>query len=88
VSNAIFTVGEEQSAYRLALHELGHALGLGTLAGSTDLMDAAGWQQATGISTLDLYALQTISTISVDEGAPSFIALSQNAPYRVVPESL
>ncbi len=87
VSNAVFTVSEEQLAYRLALHELGHALGLGTLAGSTDLMDAAGWQQATGISTLDLYALQTISTVSVDEGAPSFIALSENAPYRVVSES-
>jgi hypothetical protein len=88
VSNAIFTVSEEQLAYRLALHELGHALGLGTLMGSTDLMDAAGWQQATGISTLDLYALQTISTVSVDEGAPSFIALSENVPYRVVSESL
>lgn len=88
MSKEIFTVSEEQLAYRLALHELGHALGLGTLMGSTDLMDAAGWQQATGISTLDLYALQTISTVGVDAGAPSFIGLSENAPYRVVSESL
>ena len=88
VSKAIFTVSEEQLAYRLALHELGHALGLGELMGSTDLMDAAGWQQATGISTLDLYALQTLSTVSVNVVAPSFIALSENAPYRVVSESL
>ena len=88
VSKAIFTVSEEQLAYRLVLHELGHALGLGEVMGSTDIMDAAGWQQATGISTLDLYALQTLSTISVNVVAPSFIALSENAPYRVVPETL
>ncbi len=88
VSKSIFTVSEEQLAYRLTLHELGHALGLGELMGSTDLMDAAGWQQATGISTLDLYALQTLSTVSVNVAAPSFIALSENAPYRVVSESL
>jgi hypothetical protein len=88
VSKAIFTVSEEQLAYRLVLHELGHALGLGEVMGSTDIMDAAGWQQATGISTLDLYALQTLSTISVNVVAPSFIALSEKVPYRIVSESL
>lgn len=47
------------------------------------MMDASGWQQSPGISSLDLYALQTLAYVPVGSVAPNFIALPEGTPYEV-----
>jgi len=79
-----FNPENENYAYRLALHELGHVLGLGIILGTTDIMDARQFQSddlQPEISTLDLYAIQA--------QAPkfTFVYLPSNIPYNQLPVS-
>ena len=67
-------------ALRLALHELGRVLGLGSVLDGHDIMDPRGTpERATApmyISILDLYALQVLA----GGNAPTFVTLPDNVP--------
>lgn len=75
-----FNPDNENYAYRLALHELGHVLGLGIVLGTTDIMDARQFQSANlqpEISTLDLYAIQAQAPKFTFVNLPSDISYNQ-----------
>ena len=79
-----FNPQNQNYAYRLALHELDHVLGLGILLGTTDIMDARQFQSANlqpEISTLDLYAIQAKAAKF------TFVHLPSNIPYNQLPVS-
>jgi hypothetical protein len=70
-------------AFRLALHEMGRILGLGSILDGRDLMDPRGTiqraSQPPNISTLDLYAIHVLATGT----APSFVTLPQGVPDKL-----
>jgi hypothetical protein len=75
----------QQYAFRLALHELGHVLGLGHVTELTgnDVMDprvAFLATQQSLISTLDLYAIHTLALGIV----PLFIFLPSSVGYQLI----
>jgi hypothetical protein len=74
-----------QYAFRLALHELGHVLGLGHLLDGNDIMDPRGPSylstQQPLISSLDLYAIHTLAS---GETAPAFIYLPSSIAYSLI----
>jgi len=77
----------ELKLYRIALHELGHVLGLGDIIyPEGDIMN--GWgkvllnlTQRVDISTLDLYVINLLSTVSGNLVFPWFICKPSNIPY-------
>lgn len=74
-----------QYAFRLALHELGHVLGLGHLLDGRDIMDPRGpaylATQQPLISSLDLYA---IHTLAFSTSVPMFITLPDSVTYQLI----
>lgn len=87
----IFSAAQEnnstarQYAFRLALHELGHVLGLGHVLDGKDIMDPRGpaylATQQPLISTLDLYAIHTLASSA---SVPNFITLSSTVTYQLM----
>jgi len=87
----IFSAAQErnstarQYAFRLALHELGHVLGLGHVLDGKDIMDPRGPSylatQEPLISTLDLYAIHTLAS---SESSSTFIYLPSSVAYRLI----
>lgn len=77
-------VTAREYAFRLALHELGRVLGLGSVLDGRDIMDPrATPNRATEtplLSTLDLYALNVLASGS----APSFVTLPGDVPNQFV----
>ena len=73
-----------QYALRLALHELGRVLGLGSVLDGRDIMDpTATPSRATEsplLSTLDLYALYVLAS----GNAPNFVTLPSNVQNQFV----
>lgn len=71
-----------QYALRLALHELGRVLGLGSVLDDRDIMDPMSTpsrvNESPAISTLDLYALNVLAS----GNAPSFVTLPSNIPNQ------
>ena len=85
----IFSADQEHNstdrrvAFRIALHELGHVLGLGEMFDGRDVMDPRGNLDATAplISTLDLYTIQLLaSSLSV----PAFVNLPSNITDQTI----
>lgn len=74
-----------QYAFRLALHELGRVLGLGSIIDGRDIMDPRDPSHLTTqqslISTLDLYALHTLAS---GGNVPAFIHLPGSVTYRLI----
>jgi hypothetical protein len=72
-------------AFRLALHELGHVLGLGQVIDGRDIMDPRGptylATQQPLISTLDLYAIHTLATAT---SVSTFITLPSSVTYQLI----
>jgi len=75
-------------AFRLALHELGHVLGLGHLLDGKDIMDPRGPAYLSTkqplLTTLDLYAIHLLASLA---NAPAFAYLPTSIPYRIVDAS-
>jgi hypothetical protein len=73
-----------QLAFRLAIHELGRVLGLGSVLDGRDVMDPrntpARASQPPMISTLDLYAVHILAQGS----APSFVTLPSNFQNQMI----
>jgi hypothetical protein len=70
-----------QSAFWLALHELGRVLGLGSVLDSQDIMDPL-WtsNRATPmLSTLDIYALHVLAS----GGVPNFVTLPSSVQNQL-----
>lgn len=76
--------------YRIALHELGHILGLGDIRyRQGDIMN--GWAQRllnltqrVDITTLDLYVINLLSTVTGTLTFPWFICKPSNIPYTII----
>jgi hypothetical protein len=76
-------VTAREYALRLALHELGRVLGLGSVLDGRDIMDPRATPSSAEspvISTLDLYALSVLASGSV----PSFVTLPSTTPDQFV----
>jgi hypothetical protein len=77
-----------QYAFRLALHELGRILGLGSILDGRDIMDPRDTinraRESPMISTLDLYALQVLAS----GNAPDFVTLPSNIQDQLIDASL
>ena len=73
-----------QLAFRLAIHELGRILGLGSVLDGRDVMDPRDTPsraaQPPMISTLDLYAVHILALGS----APSFVTLPSNVQNQMI----
>ena len=86
----VFTSTQESNvtarayALRLALHELGRVLGLGSVLDGHDIMDPMGTPDRARapmfLSILDLYALKVLASGS----APTFVTLPGNVPNQLV----
>lgn len=76
---------QTQYAFRIALHELGRVLGLGSILDERDIMDPRKSDYATTkqplLSTLDLYALHVLASGDV---VPSSVTLPATIPYALV----
>jgi hypothetical protein len=74
-------------AFRLALHEFGRILGLGSILDGQDLMDPRGTPeralQPPMFSTLDLYAVHVLASGST----PTFVTLPNNLQNQLVDAS-
>lgn len=74
-------------AFRLALHEVGRILGLGSILDGQDLMDPRGTPeralQPPVFSTLDLYAVHVLASGST----PTFVTLPNNLQNQLVDAS-
>jgi hypothetical protein len=87
----IFSAGQEnnstarQYAFRLALHELGRVLGLGSIIDGKDVMDPRKPSHLTTqqslISTLDLHAIHTLAS---SDNVPHFIFLPSSVTYQLM----
>ena len=74
-------------AFRLALHEFGRILGLGSVLDGQDLMDPQGTPeralQPPVFSTLDLYAVHVLAS----GNAPAFVTLPSNMQNQLIDAS-
>ena len=87
---SVFTGSQESNvtareyALRLALHELGRVLGLGSVLDGRDIMDPRATpnraKESPFLSILDLYALNVLAS----GNAPSFVTLPGNVPNQFV----
>jgi hypothetical protein len=88
---SVFNQAQEENvtarlyAFRLAIHELGRVLGLGSILDGKDVMDPRATPeralQPVMFSTLDLYALHTLAQGS----APPFVTLPAGMENQMVP---
>ena len=69
----------------IALHELGHVLGLGHTDVGGDLMHDT-WNNATLPSTLDLYAVYVLAQGSAQPDSTTAATLPANIPYQQAPD--
>jgi len=70
-----------QSAFWLALHELGRVLGLGSVLDSHDIMDPlwTPYRATPMLSTLDIYALHVLAS----GGVPNFVTLPSSVQNQL-----
>jgi hypothetical protein len=71
-------------AWRIALHELGHVLGLGETIGTGDITAMFLSQNQGLISTLDLYTIHYLATQPTRAIPPPFITLPPTIPYEFI----
>jgi hypothetical protein len=82
----------EVRLFRVALHEFGHVLGLGEAYFNGDIMN--GWGQLVlnltrryDVTTLDLYIVNVLSTVTGNIVLPWFVCKPSNIPYVFLPSS-